>query len=113
MNSKKLANIQVMYNNRKIDGYVADQLPTTHSISFRVHDTEQANGIFDAITYNKGGATLRQLMALLGEDRFSRGLQSYFRALEFKNSTLDDFIAHLQKQFEEVKDAGFTLQEWK
>jgi aminopeptidase N len=54
-----------------------------------------ADGIFDAITYNKGGACLRQLMALVGEDGFSKGLKSYFTDLAFKNSTLDDLMEHL------------------
>ena len=80
-------------------GYETDQMKTTHPIAGEVANTEVALNIFDGITYSKGAACLKQLMALIGEEKFGKGLKTYFTELAFKNSTLDDFISHLNQQF--------------
>ena len=53
-------------------------METTHPISQKIADTDQALEIFDPITYNKGAAVLRQLMTLVSEDAFFKSLQKYF-----------------------------------
>ena len=51
---------------RKIDGYHEDELiKTTHPIRGKVPNTTVADSIFDGITYQKGGATLQQLLFLI------------------------------------------------
>lgn len=57
--SKPIQNMWLVYNNRKLGGYTADQMIQTHPICLYISDTNVANQIFDGITYNKGGATLR------------------------------------------------------
>ena len=47
---------------------------------------------FDAITYDKGQAVLRQLVAYVGEERFVEGLRAYFRDHAWGNTTLDDLM---------------------
>ena len=47
------------FNARKGWGYRTDQLSTTHPIAGDVENTEEADSIFDGITYSKGAATLR------------------------------------------------------
>ena len=84
---------------------------TTHPIAGEVANTEAAESIFDGITYAKGAATLRQLMALLGEESFSKGLTSYFTEFAWSNTTLNDFVGHLNVEFEK-KNLGFNLSEW-
>lgn len=54
------------FYSRKGWGYTEDQMQTTHAIRGRVENTEQAESIFDGITYAKGAATMKQLMYLLG-----------------------------------------------
>ena len=55
-------------------------------------DTDIASSIFDGITYAKGAAVLKQLMFLVGENNFSKGLQSYFERFKWSNATIDDFL---------------------
>lgn len=84
---------------------------TTHPIAGEVANTEAAESIFDGITYAKGAATLRQLCALMGEEGFSKGLTTYFNEFAFSNSTLSDFIGHLNVEFEK-KNLGMNLNDW-
>ena len=52
--------------------------PPTRSAA-EVPDVAHAFANFDAITYAKGQAVLRQLVAYVGEDAFVEGLRAYFR----------------------------------
>ena len=55
-----------------------DQLATTHPIACEVENTLAADSIFDGITYSKGAAVLKQLLFIIGEEKFSQNLQHYF-----------------------------------
>ena len=50
-------------------------------------------------------------MALLGEEGFSKGLTSYFTEFAWSNTTLNDFIGHLNAEFEK-RNLGFNLSDW-
>ncbi|NUR49284.1 MAG: aminopeptidase N [Hamadaea sp.] len=81
---------------RKIWGYGADQRPSTHPVApVFVADTESAFANFDGISYAKGCATLRQLVAWLGDDAFFAGLRAHFDKHAWGNATLDDLLASL------------------
>ncbi|MFD0819287.1 aminopeptidase N, partial [Micromonospora zhanjiangensis] len=74
---------------RKAWGYAADQRPSTHPVApTEVADAAQALLNFDGISYAKGAAVLRQLVAWLGDDAFLAGLRAYFAAHRFGNATL-------------------------
>ena len=75
--------------------YAADSAPTTHPIRQELVDVETAAASFDAITYPKGAAVLKQLVAFVGEDAFVTALRSYFRKHAWGNTTLDDLIAEI------------------
>ncbi len=45
---------------------------------------------FDAISYHKGQAVLRQLSAYAGDDAFVEGLRAYFRNHAWGNTRLED-----------------------
>lgn len=83
-----------------------DQLPTTHPIVADIPDLEAADQAFDGITYAKGAAVLRQLVAYVGEDAFFAGVRAYFRSHAFSNATLDDLLTALQEA------SGRDLGEW-
>lgn len=95
---------------RKAWGYHEDQLITTHPIAGEVANTSIADSIFDGITYSKGAATMKQLLLLMGEENFSKGLTTFFKKYAFKNATLSDFINELQTYY---NNPELTLQEWK
>ncbi|MBV2155316.1 aminopeptidase N [Kitasatospora sp. SUK 42] len=82
--------------NRKAWGYDADQRPSTHPVApGTVDDTAQALQNFDGISYAKGAAALRQLVAWLGEEAFLAGVNDYFDEHAFGNATLDDLLRAL------------------
>ncbi|HUY96326.1 MAG TPA: aminopeptidase N [Verrucomicrobiae bacterium] len=73
----------------------ADQRPTSHPIVAEVPDVETVHLNFDPITYEKGCAVLRQLLALLGDAAFAAGLQRYVARHRFASATLRDFLQAL------------------
>jgi aminopeptidase N len=83
-----------------------DQLPTTHPIVADIPDIESVLLNFDFITYEKGGAVLKQLVAWLGEDAFFQGVEAYFKRHEYGNTELKDFLAALEEA------SGRDLKSW-
>ncbi|GAA0812447.1 aminopeptidase N [Spirilliplanes yamanashiensis] len=82
--------------NRKAWGYAADQRPSTHPVApDEVNDTQLALLNFDGISYAKGAAVLRQLVAWLGDEAFLTGLRAHFAAHAFGNATLADLLGAL------------------
>ncbi|MCH8200101.1 MAG: aminopeptidase N, partial [Chloroflexi bacterium] len=94
------------FNRRKAWAYRQDQLVTTHPIAGAVDDTDQTFLNFDGITYAKGAATIKQLVAVLGMDGFREAMRRYFRLHAFGNTTLSDFLSSLQE------GTGRDLVEW-
>jgi aminopeptidase N len=83
-----------------------DQLPTTHPIVADIPDVESVLLNFDPITYEKGGAVLRQLVAWVGEEAFFRGVEAYFKRHEYGNAELVDFLTPLEEA------SGRDLKAW-
>ncbi len=81
---------------RKAWGYYQDQLPTTHPIANSSKDTNEAFSSFDGISYAKGAAVLKQLMFLIGEKNFKKGIQNYFKKFQWQNAELKDFLSALE-----------------
>jgi aminopeptidase N len=82
-------------NNRKAWAYVQDQLPTTHPIVADIPDLEAAKQNFDGITYAKGAAVLKQLVAYVGFEAFIAGSRQYFKDHAYGNTTLAELLAAL------------------
>jgi aminopeptidase N len=87
-----------------------DQLPSTHPIAADIPDIHAVEVNFDGITYAKGAAVLKQLVAYVGYDNFLAGVRAYFAAHSFGNATLADLLSAL----EEVsgRDLGAWSREW-
>ncbi len=73
-----------------------DQLPSTHPIVAEIADLADVEVNFDAITYDKGASTLKQLVAWVGLDAFHAGVGAYLRAHAEGNATLADLLAELE-----------------
>lgn len=101
---------------RKAWGYLEDQRSTTHPIACVVENTSKADSIFDGITYSKGAAVLKQLYYLIGHDRFSNNLKSYFEKYSFNNATLAQFLEEIQKGENQNDHKAYDLklfnEEW-
>jgi aminopeptidase N len=91
---------------RKIWGYAQDRLSSTHPIAGNVRTLSEAEANFDGISYAKGAAVLRQLVAYLGRDAFFDGIRAYFAAHAWGNATLADLLAALEAS------SGRSLGEW-
>ncbi|MDR3607306.1 MAG: aminopeptidase N [Oligoflexia bacterium] len=83
------------FNAEKEWAYQEDQRVTTHPVEVPVTDTDQAETIFDGISYGKGAAVLNQLLFYLDEDDFREGLQRYFQKYALRNTTTRDFMKML------------------
>ena len=87
-----------------------DQLPSTHPIAADIPDIHAVEVNFDGITYAKGAAVLRQLVAYVGQDNFLAGVRAYFAAHAFGNATLADLLAALEET--SGRDLSTWAQEW-
>jgi puromycin-sensitive aminopeptidase len=67
-----------------------DGLHTTRAIEYEVHSPEDANGMFDILTYEKGGSVLRMLQQYLGETAFRDGVRLYLKRHAYANTVTTD-----------------------
>jgi puromycin-sensitive aminopeptidase len=57
--------------------FEVDALASTRSVEFEVRSPADSEGMFDVLTYQKGGALLRMLEQYLGPEPFRRGVSQY------------------------------------
>ncbi len=86
--------------------YRQDQLPSTHPIAADIPDIEAVEVNFDGITYAKGAAVLKQLVAYAGRDNFLAGVRDYFGRHAWGNATLADLLGSLEQA------SGRDLASW-
>jgi aminopeptidase N len=86
--------------------YRQDQLPSTHPIAADIPDIAAVEVNFDGITYAKGAAVLKQLVAHVGREHFLAGLRRYFAAHAWGNATLGDLLGALEEA------SGRDLSDW-
>lgn len=91
---------------RKAWAYQQDSYPTTHPIAADIPDVDAAKNNFDGITYAKGAAVLKQLVAWVGRDVFFNAAHDYFIEHQFGATSLHDLLLALQAQ------TGSDLSEW-
>jgi aminopeptidase N len=92
---------------RKAWGYAAERTPSTHPVAgSAAPDAQAALQDFDGISYAKGAATLRQLIAHIGDDAFIAGVGEYLRQHAYGNGTLADFMGFMERA------SGRSLTEW-
>jgi len=76
-----------------------DALHATRPVEYPVGPPEEAQGMFDVLTYQKGAGVLRMLERYLGEDAFREGIRRYLRAHRFGNTETVDL-------WEAIEDAS-------
>lgn len=67
-----------------------DGLKSTRSIEFPVEKPEEAAGMFDVLTYEKGASVLRMLEQYLGADAFRDGIRLYLQRHKYDNAETTD-----------------------
>ena len=67
-----------------------DTLASTRPIEFEVVSPDEAESMFDILTYEKGGAVVRMLEQYLGEDEFRAGIVRYMAENAYGNAETTD-----------------------
>ncbi len=67
-----------------------DSLTSTRPVEYEVRSPADAEGMFDVLTYQKGGALLRMLEQYLGGERFRAGVSHYLRTHAYANTDTGD-----------------------
>jgi len=70
--------------------FETDSLLATRPVEFEVVSPADADGMFDVLTYQKGGALLRMLEQYLGEDSFRDGIRHYLGKHSYANTETSD-----------------------
>jgi aminopeptidase N len=95
---------------RKAWGYGQDQQPTTHPIATDAPTLGIAESNFDGISYAKGAAVLKQLVAYVGRDNFFAAIRAYLAEHAWGNATLADLLRALEAS--SGKDLGDWSKAW-
>jgi puromycin-sensitive aminopeptidase len=69
---------------------VTDGLATTRPVEFHVGRPEEAEGMFDVLTYQKGAAVVRMLEQYLGAEPFRLGIARYLDNHRYDNTETTD-----------------------
>jgi puromycin-sensitive aminopeptidase len=80
----------VAFTNERSAAFAVDSLASTRPIEFPVESPEDAEGMFDLLTYQKGGSVLRMLEQYLGEDAYRAGIRRYLSLHEYGNAETTD-----------------------
>jgi puromycin-sensitive aminopeptidase len=70
--------------------FETDSLISTRSVEFEVRSPADCDGMFDVLTYQKGGALLRMLEQYLGAHRFREGVNHYLELHSYANTETND-----------------------
>jgi puromycin-sensitive aminopeptidase len=74
-----------------------DGLHSTRAIEYEVVSPADARGMFDVLTYQKGGSVLRMLEQYLGADVFRDGIRHYLRKHSYANTVTADLWDALEE----------------
>ncbi|MDP9389585.1 MAG: M1 family metallopeptidase, partial [Actinomycetota bacterium] len=93
------------------DGAMAvDGLAATRPIEFPVRRPEEAEAMFDVLTYEKGAAVVRMLERYVGHDAFRRGIRSYIAEHRYANTETSDLWDAVERATGEP--ARSTMDSW-
>ncbi len=82
----------------RANAFEVDALATSRPIEYPVHSPDDASGMFDTLTYTKGGAVLRMLERWLGPERFRDGIRRYLREHAHGNTETHDLWDALEQE---------------
>jgi len=87
-----------------------DALAATRPIEIEVVSPEDANAMFDVLTYEKGSSVLRMLEQYLGEASFQAGVTRYLKTHAYSNTEATDLWAALEA--ESGEPVGEIMDTW-
>ncbi|HEX9259103.1 MAG TPA: M1 family metallopeptidase [Acidimicrobiales bacterium] len=80
----------VSFGLERTAAFETDSLTSTRAVEYEVVSPKDAEGMFDVLTYQKGGALLRMLEQYLGVDRFRDGIRHYLLKHSYGNTETSD-----------------------
>ncbi len=80
----------VSFGASRTAAFDVDALGTTRPIEYEVRSPEEAEAMFDVLTYEKGAAVVRMLELHLGTEQFRQGVATYLTTHEYDNTETDD-----------------------
>ncbi len=78
------------FNLSRTAAFDTDSLAATRPIEFDVVSPEDAEAMYDVLTYEKGAAVVRMLEQFLGEDEFRSGIRKYLKEHAYSNTETSD-----------------------
>ncbi len=87
-----------------------DGLHTTRPVEFPVGRPEEAQGMFDVLTYQKGGSVLRMLEQFLGPEVFRDGIRDYLATHRHANTETSDLWRALERS--SGRPVGAIMTTW-
>ncbi len=76
-------------------GFSVDSLKSSRPVEFEVNTPEEAEEMFDVLTYQKGSTVLRMFETFIGEENFKKGVRNYLKKHQFKNTHSSDLWEEL------------------
>ena len=77
--------------------FETDSLASTRSVEFPVEAPADCEGMFDVLTYQKGGSLLRMLEQYLGAEGFRQGISLYLKTHAYGNTETGDLWDAIEK----------------
>ena len=75
-----------------------DALSSTRPVEYPVVSPDEADGMFDILTYEKGASVVRMLEQYLGAERFRAGIRRYMVRHQFGNTETSDLWDALEEE---------------
>jgi puromycin-sensitive aminopeptidase len=73
-----------------------DALHSTRPVEYPVGPPEEAQGMFDILTYQKGAGVLRMLEQYLGSEQFREGVRRYLHDHQYSNTETSDLWSAIE-----------------
>ena len=77
-------------NMSRTAGFSIDSLENSRPVEFDVETPDQAEEMFDVLTYEKGSTVLRMFQMFIGEEAFQNGVEAYLNKFKFENTNSSD-----------------------
>ena len=87
-----------------------DSMLTSHPIEVPVKTAEQAEEVFDAISYCKGACVIRMIQAFIGGETFRLALGKYLNKFAYSNAVTEDLWSYLAA--ESGKNISQIMSNW-
>ncbi|HVL03505.1 MAG TPA: M1 family metallopeptidase, partial [Acidimicrobiales bacterium] len=78
------------FTTERAAAFAVDSLASTRPVEYPVRSPEEAEGMFDVLTYQKGASVLRMLEQYLGGDGFRSGIRRYLDTHAYANAETTD-----------------------